>query len=426
MKKKEISFAKNKIEKQFLEVVELIERARHQALKSATAEMLNLYWQLGEYISKKIEGAEWGLFVIDNLADYLQTRLPDLKGMKRRGLYRMKQFYETYKDATQLFPLLKELPWSCHLHILAKTKSIEEKEFYLRLAIKERYTVRELERQIDSGYYERYMLSDTKVSPPARKLYPNISSLFRDTYLVDFLNLPHSFSEKDLQKAITQNLKYFILEFGKDFAFVGEEYRLQVGNHDFFIDLLFFHRDLRCLVAFELKIDNFKPEHLGQLNFYLEALDRDIKKSHENPSVGVILCKSKDAEVVEYALSRNLSPALVAEYQSKLIDKKLLQHKLHELFQLSLPTEVPIEEKLEEKSAQILHLCLEPQKRAEIFQTLGLANQTKNFKLHVQPLLAAGYLSLTIPDKPKSKNQRYLTTEDGLHYCQRRPITTGS
>jgi RecB family endonuclease NucS len=139
-----------------------------------------------------------------------------------------------------------------------------------------------------------------------------------------------------MQQAIIQNLKHFILEFGKDFTFVGEEYRIQVGNNDYFIDLLFFHRDLRCLVALELKIDDFKPEYLGKLNFYLEALDRDVKKGHENPSVGVILCKSKDNEVVEYALSRTLSPALVAEYQTKLIDKKLLQQKFHELLQLSV------------------------------------------------------------------------------------------
>ncbi|NIM16859.1 MAG: DUF1016 family protein [Candidatus Aminicenantes bacterium] len=195
---------------------------------------------------------------------------------------------------------------------------------------------RDLERQIDSGLYERYILSDAKVSPVVTQIHPDASSTFKDTYVLEFLNLPEPFMEKDLQKAIVKNMKKFILELGSDFIFAGESYRIQVGNNDYFIDLLFFHRDLRCLVAFELKIDDFKPEYLGKLNFYLEALDRDVKKEHENPSVGVILCKSKNDEVVEYALSRNMSPALIAEYHTKLIDKKILQKKLHELYELSI------------------------------------------------------------------------------------------
>ncbi len=212
---------------------------------------------------------------------------------------------------------------------------MEEKEFYLMLSVREKYTSRELGRQIDSGFHERYVLSNANVSALMTQSHPDIASAFKDTYILDFLNLPHHFSEKDLRNAITQNLKNFILEFGKDFTFAGEEYRIQVGNNDYYIDLLFFHRDLSCLVAFELKIDDFKPEYLGKLGFYLEALDRDVKKPHENPSVGVILCKSRDAEVVEYALSRNLSPAMVAEYRTKLIDREILQQKLHELFLLS-------------------------------------------------------------------------------------------
>lgn len=177
-------------------------------------------------------------------------------------MWRIKQFYETYKDYPILSTLLRELAWSNHLHILSKTKSIEEKEFYLRLAIKEKYSVRELERQINSGYYERYMLSTkkpSKVSPEVTQIHPDISSVFKDTYVLDFLALPEHFSEKDFRKAIIQNLKYFILEFGRDFAFVSEEYRLQVGSNDYFMDLLFFHRGLQCLVVIELKIDDFKP-----------------------------------------------------------------------------------------------------------------------------------------------------------------------
>ncbi len=153
--------------------------------------------------------------------------------------------------------------------------------------------------------------------------------------MLDFLDLPEKVSEKDLQKSILNNLKSFILEIGKDFTFIGEEYRVQVGNHDYYIDLLFYHRGLSCLVAFELKIGEFKPEYIGKVNFYLEALDREVKKENENPSVGVILCASKDDEVVEYALSRSLSPTMVSEYTLKLIDKKLLQEKLKEYVELT-------------------------------------------------------------------------------------------
>ena len=180
------------------------------------------------------------------------------------------------------------------------------------------------------------MLSPKKLSALLRQTRPELTTVFKDTYIIDFLELPKKYSEKEMSVALIKNFKKFILELGKDFAFIGEEYKVQVGKSDYFIDLLFYHRGLQCLVAFELKIDDFKPEFLGKLNFYLEALDRDVKKKHENPSVGIILCKSKDEEVVEYALSRSLSPALVSEYKIKLIDKKILQKKLHELYDLSL------------------------------------------------------------------------------------------
>jgi predicted nuclease of restriction endonuclease-like (RecB) superfamily len=324
-----------KFEKQFEEINNLIKKARNNALRNVNNELIKLYWNVGNYISKKVETAEWGQSVVNNLADYLKKKQPDLQGFSRRGLYRMKQFYETYKDVEKVSPLLTQISWSNHLHILSKTKTMEEKEYYLRLAARNKYAKRDLERQIDSGLYERYMLSDAKVSPVVTQNHPDVSSTFRDTYVLEFLSLPEPFSEKDLQKAIVKNMKKFILELGSDFIFAGENYRIQVGNNDYFIDLLFFHRDLRCLVVFELKIDDFKPEYLGKLNFYLEALDRDVKKEHENPSVGVILCKSKNDEVVEYALSRNMSPALIAEYRTKLIDKKILLQKLHELYELS-------------------------------------------------------------------------------------------
>jgi hypothetical protein len=180
------------------------------------------------------------------------------------------------------------------------------------------------------------MATPAKLSALLREIHPQSTSIFRDSYSLDFLGLPDDHSETDLRKGIVRSLKNFIIEFGRDFSFVGEEYRLQVGMKDFFLDLLFYHRELRCLVAFELKIDEFKPEYLGKLSFYLEALDRDVKKPHENASIGIILCKGKDDEVVEYSLSRTLSPAAIADYTTKLPDKKLLQEKLHEFFDSSV------------------------------------------------------------------------------------------
>ncbi|MBV5278044.1 MAG: DUF1016 family protein, partial [Campylobacteraceae bacterium] len=251
-----------------------------------------------------------------------------------KNLWRMKQFYETYFEDVKLSSLVRELPWTHNTIIFSRCKTVEEREFYLLLASQEKYSSRELERQIDASLYERTMLSNQKLSAVLRELHPTIDNAFKDSYVLEFLGLPQVYSESHLQKALIANMKRFILELGRDFIFVGEEYRLQVGNSDFFIDLLFFHRGLSALVAFELKAEKFKPEHLGQINFYLEALDRDVKKSHENPSIGVLLCSDKDDEVVEYAMSRHLSPTLIAHYTTMLPDKKILQAKLHEIAQM--------------------------------------------------------------------------------------------
>jgi predicted nuclease of restriction endonuclease-like (RecB) superfamily len=286
-----------------------------------------------------VESAEWGQSVVQELADYIQQNEPDLKGFSDKNLWRMKQFYEAYKDAPNLSPLVREISWTNNLTILGRAKSPEEKEFYLKLCIQEKYSKRELERQIDSGIFERVMIGNQKLSPLLREIHPNIINSFKDSYVFEFLNLPDPHSENDLQKGLIQQMKKFILELGKDFLFIGEEYKVQVGNRDFYIDLLFYHRGLQCLVAFELKKEKFEPEHLGKVNFYLEALDRDVKKENENPSIGVLLCKDKDSEVVEYALSRSLSPTMVSEYRTQLPDKKLLQQKLHELFENNNETE---------------------------------------------------------------------------------------
>ncbi|MCC5845926.1 MAG: DUF1016 family protein [Verrucomicrobia bacterium] len=208
---------------------------------------------------------------------------------------------------------------------------------YLAYAVREGLSVRQLRQAIDSATCERFALADQKLATVSREFPVELAGRFKDSYVLDFLELPNPHSERDLRKALVRYLGDFLRELGRDFSFIGQEYPIQVGTRDGFIDLLFFHRELNCLIAIELKITAFDPAHLGQLNFYLEALDRDVRKPHENPSIGILLCASKDDEVVEYALSRSLSPAMVAEYQTKLPDKALLQAKLHEF--LALETE---------------------------------------------------------------------------------------
>ena len=320
------------MENRFNDIIQLIKLARTNAIRAVNAELINLYWDIGAYISNKIEKSEWGEAVVSELAIFIQTNEPEIKGFSDKNIWRMKQFFETYKDSPKLSTVLREISWSHNLAIFSRCKQEVEREFYLKLAIQERYSFRELERQISASLFERTMIGNAKGSKVFRKSNQDLANTFKDSYVFEFLNLPEPYTEAELQKGLIRQMKNFILELGKDFLFIGEEYKLQVGNSDFYIDLLFLHRGLQCLVAFELKADKFKPDHLGQLNFYLEALDKDVKKPNENPSIGVLLCKDKDSEVVEYALGRSLSPTMVSAYKTQLPDKKLLQKKLHELF----------------------------------------------------------------------------------------------
>jgi len=323
----------NEITANFAEIILIIEKAKAILYKAVNNGLINMYWEVGEYISLKVTENEWGDGTIQEFSRYLQLHYPDIKGFSPSNLWRMKQFFETYKDEPKLAPLVREITWSNNILIMAGTKSSEAREFYIKLCIKNNHSKRELERQIDTMLFERTMLSDKRNENLIAK-NKRLGAL-RDNYTLEFLNLPDDYREKDLRRSILANLKKFILEFGKDFSLIGEEYRVQVGNQDFYIDLLFYNRELTCLVAIELKVEKFSPAHLGQLNFYLEALDRDVRKSHENPSVGLILCTSKDDTVVEYALSRSLTPALISEYTLKLPDKKLLQEKLAEIIDFS-------------------------------------------------------------------------------------------
>ena len=319
----------------FDEVLRLIDAARTRAVAAVNTTLIELYWSIGEYISRKIESAAWGEGVVEQLAAHIARKHPTMRGYTRRNLFRMRQFYETYRGDEKVSALLTQLPWSHNLLILGKSKRAEERDFYLRMATSEKWSSRELERQINGALFERVVMSPVKVAAPLRQLYPDAATVFKDSYLVEFLDLPPGHSEADLQRGLVEQLKKFLIELGRDFCYVGSHYPVQVGGRDFELDLLFFNRAINCLVAFELKVVEFEPEHLGKLQFYLEALDRDVKKPHEQPTIGVLLCATKNHEVVEYALSRAMSPALVAEYQTRMPDKKLLQAKLHEFYELA-------------------------------------------------------------------------------------------
>ena len=322
-------------EPDFEQVTSLISSARKAAIQAVNATLIDLYWNVGRIISQKIALAEWGDGVVHRLATHIAQVHPGLRGFTRRNLFRMRQFHEAYPDPKFVSALLTQLPWTHHLIILNQSKRLEERDFYMRTAIRERWSSRQLERQFKLALFERSVLTPAKVSAALSQTHPEAGEVFRDVYVLDFLGLASFHREADLHRALLLKLKDFLLELGRDFCFVGSQYPLQVGGRDFAVDLLFFHRELNCLVAFELKVGRFEPEYLGKLSFYLEALDRDVRKPHESPAIGILLCASKDDEVVEFALSRTLSPTLIAEYQTQLPEKQLLQQKLHELYQES-------------------------------------------------------------------------------------------
>ena len=354
---------------QFQQLYEIIQQARTKALYSVNFEQLNLFWQVGSFVDHKISIGTWGDKVVDEFASWLKDKDSSVRNFDRRNIYRMREFFLSWNnvnlkvDSSGLSivgslkpqlkpsdindntivvsakPQLQQLPewlggitWTHHLTILSGTKDIEERVYYILLTEREKFTVKELRRQFASSLYERQKLSNRNITPINHPQAEKIHQFFKDRYVFEFIDLPERFSENELKKELVSKLKKFILELGRDFTFMGEEFRLTVGLRDFHTDLLFYHRELQCLVAIELKTDEFEPEYIGKLNFYLEALDRDVKKPHENPSIGLLLCKTKNDAIVEYALSRNISPALVAEYQTKLIDKGILKKLLRDWY----------------------------------------------------------------------------------------------
>lgn len=365
--------------RQFDEIVDIILSHRGRASRAVNNELLMTAWQVGGYVSAKLKSEEWGSKVVTQLSEYIRTKRPELKGYSRSSIYNMVMFYDEYsseefantvrhflnsefvqprtgqlmesnqsvsgesslialpktaqivQSATGQLPKILELTTlTNHIEILCRCKTSEERMFYILYANKERLIKRELQRCISNQTFSTLLGGRKSMSKGMLETYPGAPVMFKDTLFVDFLNLPKRHSEKKLKDGLLEHMKQFILELGKDFIFMDQEYRLEVGASTFKADLLFFHRGIQALVAVELKKSKFDPRDLGQLEFYLEALDRDVKRSNENPSVGIILCPEADRVVVEYAMSRSMSPTMVAEYKRILIPQERMQAQLNE------------------------------------------------------------------------------------------------
>lgn len=369
-------------EQQFDEVINIILQHQSRALRAVNEETLLMAWNVGGYVSHKLKSEEWGSKVVTQLSEYIRTKQPKLKGYSRSSIYNMVLFYEEYSSerflstasqylskefvqpktaqinnpslsqtnqGTTVFPmqivqprigqfpkLLTLTTLTNHIEILCRCKSSEERLFYILYAHKEHLVKRELQRSITNQTYTTLLGDKKNMSKGLLQTYPNAPVVFKDTLFVDFLGLPQKHSETKLKKGLIEHMKQFILELGKDFIFMDQEYNLNVGASTFKADLLFSHRGLQALVAVELKKTKFHPRDLGQLEFYLEALDRDVKRSNENPSIGILLCPDADKMVVEYAMSRSMSPTLITEYKRILIPQERMQEQLNEYCNLFL------------------------------------------------------------------------------------------
>ena len=374
------------MEQQFGEVIDIILFHKNRASRAVNNELLLTAWHVGSYVSAKLKSEEWGSKVVTQLSEYIRSRRPDIKGYSRRSIYNMVMFYDEYSSKTfsvtvekylnsefvqpktaqieaslpkqgkavivqprtaQIVPaaseqmpkILELTTLTNHMEILCRCKNNEERMFYILYANKEHLVKRELQRCISNQTYTALLGSKSNMSKGLLNAYPDAPIMFKDTLFVDFLNLPNKHSEAKLKNGLVEHMKQFILELGKDFIFMDQEYHLNIGSSTFKADLLFFHRGLQALVAVELKKTKFHPRDLGQLEFYLEALDRDVKRSNENPSIGIILCPEADRVVVEYAMSRSMSPTMIAEYKRILIPQERMQEQLNEFCNLFLNKE---------------------------------------------------------------------------------------
>jgi len=300
-----------------LEVKERIRAAQYQALRAVNRELIGLYWDIGRMIAQRQEYEGWGKSVVERLSDDLQREFPGIKGFSVQNLWYMRQFYQEYHDNEKLQPLVGEISWSHNLVIVSRCKDLLEREFYLRMTRKFGWTRSVLVHQIENRSYEKTLLGQTNFDQALTpELRAQAKLAVRDEYTFDFLELGEAHSERELERALIGRVEDFLRAMGGVFAFVGSQFRLEVEDREYFIDLLLFHRRLRCLVAVELKIGEFQPEFVGKMQFYLTALDRQVREEGENPSIGIILCKEKNRTIVEYALQSSTSPIGVATYRT--------------------------------------------------------------------------------------------------------------
>ena len=298
------------------DVKKLIHKKQYHVLKTMNTETINLYWEIGEEIYRQQETNGWGKSIVKVLSKELQKEFPGAKGYSAANLWRMRNFYLTYRNSKKLAPLVREISWSNNIVIMEKCKDDLQKEFYIQMAKRYGWTKRILTNFIEAQTYEKYLLNQTNFDltlPEKRRAQAKLA--VKDEYTFDFAELSPEYSEHELEMQLVNNIRAFLIEMGGDFTFIGNQYHLIAGNRDLFIDLLLFHRRLRSLVAVELKIGEFEAEYAGKMQLYLTVLDEQVKLPDENPSIGIILCKSKDKTYVEYALKQSNVPIGVATYK---------------------------------------------------------------------------------------------------------------
>lgn len=322
------------------EVKDRIREAQYEALKAVNKELITLYWDIGMMIVERQEKYGWGKSIIENLARDIQNEYSGIKGFSARNLWNMRNFHILYSDDQKLQPMVAEISWTKNLVIMEKCKDSLEREFYIRMTKKFGWTKNVLIHQIEGKSYQRYLLNQTNFDKAVPEKYRSQAKLaVKDEYTFDFLELGEEHSEKELESALVNRIRHFLTEMGNYFCFIGNQYRIEIDDEEFFIDLLLYHRKLKCLVAIELKIGKFLPEYAGKMQFYLSVLDDKLKLEDENPAIGIIVCKSKNRTIVEYTLKDVSKPIGVSTY-------KILK-ELPEDLSKYLPSREEIAEKLE-------------------------------------------------------------------------------
>ncbi len=322
------------------EIKKKIRNAQYEALKSVNKYLISLYWDIGKMIVEKQNISGWGKSVVENLSKDLHTEFPDLKGFSARNLWNMKVFYEEFSSNEILQPLVAEISWTKHLLIMAKCKDVRERQFYILSTKKYGWSKDVLIHQIENKSFEKYILNQNNFDETLPVEIQNQAKLaVKDSYTFDFLELGGQHSEKELEIELVRNIRKFLLEMGNNFAFMGNQFKITVGDTDFYIDLLLYHRILNCLVAVELKVGEFKPEFKGKMEFYLNVLDDKVKIDAENDSIGIIICKDKNRAIVEYAIKNSNHPIGVSTYR--------ITDNLPEHYKNLLPSSEIIAEKIE-------------------------------------------------------------------------------